>query len=29
MTPEKHQRRGETADALFRELQRRIAEKLR
>jgi hypothetical protein len=25
MTPEEHQRRGDVADALFREMQRRIA----
>jgi len=24
MTPEEHQRRGDTADALFREMKRRI-----
>ena len=27
LTPEEHQRRGDAADALFREIQRRIAEK--
>ena len=29
MTPEEHKRRGDAADALFREMKRRIAEKLR
>jgi hypothetical protein len=28
MTQEEHKRRGDGADALFREMQRRIAEKL-
>jgi hypothetical protein len=27
MTPEEHQRRGDAADALFREIQRRIADR--
>lgn len=29
MTPEEHKRRGDAADALFRDMKRRIAEKLR
>jgi len=29
MTPEEHRRRGDAADALFREMKRQIAEKLR
>jgi hypothetical protein len=29
MTPEEHKRRGDAADALFREMKRQIAEKLR
>ena len=29
MTPEEHKRRGDGADAMFREMKRRIAEKLR
>jgi hypothetical protein len=29
MTPEEHQRRGDAADALFREIKRQIAEKSR
>jgi hypothetical protein len=29
MTPEEHQRRGDAAEALFREMKRRIAEKTR
>ncbi len=29
MTPEEHQRRGDAADALFREMKRQIAEKNR
>jgi hypothetical protein len=28
MTPEEHKRRGDAADALFRERKRQIAEKL-
>jgi hypothetical protein len=28
MTPEEYQRRGDAADALFREIKRQIAEKL-
>jgi hypothetical protein len=28
MTPEEHQRRGDVADALFREMKRRIAAKI-
>jgi hypothetical protein len=28
MTPEEHKRRGDAADALFREMKRQIAEKL-
>jgi len=29
VTPEEHKRRGDAADALFREMKRQIAEKLR
>jgi hypothetical protein len=29
MTPEEHKRRGDAADALFREMKRQIADKLR
>jgi hypothetical protein len=29
MTPEEHKRRGDAADALFREMKRQIAVKLR
>jgi hypothetical protein len=29
MTPEEHKRRGDAADALFREIKRQIAEKSR
>jgi len=29
MTPEEHQRRGDAADAMFREMKCQIAEKLR
>jgi hypothetical protein len=29
MTPEEHKRRGDAADALFREMKRQIAEKMR
>jgi hypothetical protein len=29
LTPEEHQRRGDAAEALFREMKRRIAERLR
>jgi hypothetical protein len=29
MTPEEHQRRGDAADALFHQMQRRIADALR
>ena len=29
MTPEEHKRRGDAADALFREMKRQITEKLR
>jgi hypothetical protein len=29
MTPEEHQRRGDAADALFREIKRQIAENSR
>jgi hypothetical protein len=29
MTPEEHQRRGDAAEAIFREMKRRIAERLR
>jgi hypothetical protein len=29
MTPEEHKRRGDGADAMFQEMKRQIAEKLR